>query len=223
MGVASRRYRDPPVVEALSEIYFAGSVWDMTVPGQFYERVRKGFPKKEQVDAMGLELQLGPQQAEARMTPGQPRVRFSREDGSRMVQLARDLLVVNQLRPYSHFEQWRPLVLEMLSLYRELARPSGIERLGLRYINNVVIPHERFRMEKYFRIYPEVPGDEHGSFLMRLQLPALHAGHNLIVTFGTALPEREGSLAELLDLYDIFPMEGADARARMWNGVVRPL
>ena len=36
--IPERKYRKPPVVEALCEIYFADSTWDDTVPGVFYER-----------------------------------------------------------------------------------------------------------------------------------------------------------------------------------------
>jgi len=45
---SGRKYRKPPVVEALCEIYFAGSNWDETVPGRFYDRVKDNFPVKRQ-------------------------------------------------------------------------------------------------------------------------------------------------------------------------------
>ena len=94
----------------------------------------------------------------------------------------------------------------MLSLYRGLARPRGIERIGLRYINRVVIPHAAFEMETYFRVYPFIPTElatMHGPFLMRLELPRLNRGHQLILTFGNAPVDKAGTLALLLDLYDI--------------------
>ena len=200
------RYRNPPVVEALCEIFFVGSVWDATIPGLFYDRIQRQFPKKTQVGQVGFELKLGPEEIGTRVVQGQPLSQFSRDDGSRMIQIARDLVVVNQLRPYPHFDDWKPSVIEMLSVYRELARPRWIERIGLRYINRVVIPHVRFEMETYFRVYPFIPTElatMHGPFLMRLELPPQHAEHRLILTFGNAPAEKPGTLALLLDLYDI--------------------
>jgi len=193
-------------VEGLCEIFFKGSVWDATIPGLFYERIQTQFPKKGQIGEIGFELQLAGQDAGARVFPGTPRSQFSREDGARMIQVGRDILVVNQLRPYPHFDDWKPSVIEMLSVYRDLARPRSVERLGLRYINRVVIPHSTFEMETYFHVYPLIPKElaaKHGPFLMRIQLPPLKPGHRLIFTFGNAPAEKEGTLAFLLDLYDI--------------------
>ncbi|RMH08650.1 MAG: hypothetical protein D6704_02710 [Nitrospirae bacterium] len=46
--VPERRYRKPPVIEALCEIYFAGSSWDETIPGAFYQQIKDDYPKKQQ-------------------------------------------------------------------------------------------------------------------------------------------------------------------------------
>jgi uncharacterized protein (TIGR04255 family) len=209
-----RHYRNPPVVEALAELYFAGGEWDLTVPGSFYERIKGRFPQKGQMDQLAVELEMGREGARTRTMPGAPRSRFRSEDGSRMVQLGPDVLVVNQLRPYPHFEAWSPVLLEMLALYRELVRPTTIARLGVRYINRIVIPKPRVKMEEYFRIYAEVPpelGAAHGDFLLRLELPPQYAGHQLLLTFATAPPEGPGQIAYLLDLYDIVAMETPEA------------
>ncbi len=49
--VLERSYREPPVVEALCEIYFADSTWDDTVPGTFYEEIKDEFPVKRRREA----------------------------------------------------------------------------------------------------------------------------------------------------------------------------
>jgi uncharacterized protein (TIGR04255 family) len=200
-----RRYANPPVVEALCEVYFAATSWEPTVPGRFFERVRGRFPQLAQQGDVAVEIMAGPGPVSARMTPTEPRSRFSSADGSRMVQIGRDLLVVNQLRPYPRFEEWQPVVLEMAGLYREIALAPAIERIGVRYINRVNLQAERFRMERYFQVYPHVPeglGASHGAFMMRLEIPPLHPEHSLLVTFGSAPPGKEGDLGLVLDLYD---------------------
>src|SRR5712692_222149 len=118
--VPDRRYGRPPVVEALCEIYFTGSNWDPTTPGIFYERLRGNYPQKTSLSQFGIEMQVGPgQQAESRQVAQEPRMRFAKADNSRVVQLARELLIVNQLLPYPRYEEWREEVRAILDIYRE--------------------------------------------------------------------------------------------------------
>ena len=68
-------------------------------------------------------------------------------------------------------------------------------------------------MEKYFRVHPQVPpelGAEHGQFLLRLELPSVQAGHQLILTLGSAPPEADATSAVLLDLYDTVKGDSED-------------
>jgi uncharacterized protein (TIGR04255 family) len=209
-----RRYPNPPVVEALCEIYTDGSAWDPTVPGLFYERVRDRFPKRGQARDVEIEVTVGAPAPATKVTPSEPRSQFAREDGSRMIQVARDLVVVNQLRPYPAFEEWRPQILEALDLYRELAKPSQVSRIGLRYLNRVVVPEPEVPMDRYFQLYPELPkalGTLHGPFMLRIELPTEVPGHQLVVTFGSAPRDREGTQAFVLDLYDVVGSPGFDA------------
>lgn len=202
-----RRYRKPPVVEALCEMYFQGSEWDDTLIGQFYERVRKEFPKKRQQEIQEAQVQFtsaGEAAAGIRRLP--PRMQFVTDAGDRMIQLGPDLLVVNQLRPYASFEDWEKTLYGALDSYRELAHPKGVARLGVRYIDRVIIPQTTVRMEDYFALYPEIPralGTSHGAFMLRVEFPERRAGHRLLVTFGSAPPEEPGTMAFLLDYYDV--------------------
>jgi uncharacterized protein (TIGR04255 family) len=134
-----------------------------------------------------------------------------------MVQVGRDLVVVNQLRPYPRFEEWSPVVLDMTSIYRELAKPTGVTRIGIRYINRIEIPEVAFQMGKYFQLYAEIPnalGGSHRAFMIRVEIPPFHRDHQLVVTFGSAPREKDGTSAFLLDLYNIFvPKRGQDSGA----------
>ncbi len=207
--VPERRYRKAPVIEALCEIYFVGSSWDETVPGVFFERVKGDFSQKRQRTIQEAQISLGPEQAVAGIRQLPPWMQFVSDEKHRMIQLAQDLLVVNQLAPYPHFEQWEADIYRALSVYKELARPKSVSRLGLRYINRVVIPGKKIRMDEYFTIYPNLPqklGDTHGAFLIRVEVPMSEQGHVVIITFGSALsPDSSETQQEfVLDLYDLF-------------------
>lgn len=122
-----------------------------------------------------------------------------------MVQVAQDLVVVNQLRPYPTFDQWRPTILEAVSLYRELAKPKSIRSVGVRYINRIEIPGLVLEMQKYFGLYAEIPealGGSHGPFMIRVEIPSKSLEHRMLVTFGTAPPKKSDHSSFALDLYD---------------------
>jgi hypothetical protein len=60
-------------------------------------------------------------------------------------------------------------------------------------------------MERFFGLYPQVPdalGATHGQFMLRIEIPGTSLGHRLLVTFGTAPADEEGTQAFVLDLYD---------------------
>jgi uncharacterized protein (TIGR04255 family) len=208
------RYEMPPVVEALCEIYFVGSQWDTTTPGVFYERVHAEYPEKAQADHAAFALQIEPGRVSGGTVPLDPRTRFARRDNSRMIQISRDLLVVNQLRPYPHYQAWRPVVLKMLDVYRKLTRPAGIKQLGVRYINRIVIPSPGSRIDEYFRIYPALPkelGDAQGAFALQMSIvPQGARNHQLTMTLASA-PAEPGQTAFLLDLYDVTVLGGQPA------------
>jgi len=207
MAREKRKYRNPPVVEALCEIYFGDSKWDGTLPGRFYEKIKTDYPKTKELQHIGVEVNVSKEAQASKVHRGDSRLQFFKQDGSQLIQIEKDLLVVNQLRPYPKFEEWKPVVDKMLGIYIELAGPKGIKQIGTRYIDKIIIPELSFRMEDYFCLYPEVPGslsDRHGRFMMRLEIPVRHKGHNLVITFGTSMPESASTLALLLDIYDIY-------------------
>ena len=216
-----RKYRKAPVIEALCELYFAGSEWDDTIPGRFFESptVKRDFPVKHQREIQEAQITLSAGQAAAGVRQLPPWIQFVSEKADRMIQLARDLLVVNQLRPYPRFEDWEPVIHSSLDIYRTLARPKGVARLGVRYINRVVIPEGTVLMEDYFTVYPQLPkamGDKHGAFMVRFEVPSAESGHTVLVTFATAPTQEPHQKSFLLDIYDIHqpanPLAFADVR-----------
>ena len=222
--VPERSYRKPPVVEALCEIYFAGSIWDDTIPGAFYERIKHEFPKKQQREIQQAQITLGQGTASAGVQTLPPRIQFVSQSGNKMVQVAENLLVVNQLRPYRHFEEWERAVYVALKEYKSAASPQRVSRIGIRYINRIEIPGTRVSMEDYFTIYPQLSkslGNTHRSFLVRVEVPQADQGHTVLITFGSSEPPQAigDKLLFMLDLYDIaelnIPPNESEVRAQI--------
>ncbi|MBU2622318.1 MAG: TIGR04255 family protein [Proteobacteria bacterium] len=202
-----KRYKNPPLVEALCEFYFQGSHWDDAVPGLLYEKIKPSYPQRRQLEQVGVKIDISAESESITKKRGQPRIQFVSDDKSRLVQMAKDLLVVNHLKPYPQFEKWEPDIEAILKEYVSLTQPSGIARFGVRYINNIVLPYTSIRMEDYFRIYPQLPeavGQSHGPFMLRIEIPGKTTGHRFLATFGNSAPQAPDSLAFMLDLYDIY-------------------
>lgn len=105
-----RKYKKPPVVEALCEIFFDGSQWDSTLPGLFFERIKNDYPRKKELEQIGVEVNGSKDVQGSRVLRGNQRIQFIKNDGSQLVQVEKDLLVINQLRPYPRFEDWKPKI-----------------------------------------------------------------------------------------------------------------
>lgn len=210
-----RKYRNPPVVEAVCEFRFEpSSAWDLAVPGLVYERLQETYPEREQVRAVESAIQVSEEGVQQNVTTAN-RVRFRSAGGEALVQVGEHLLSANHLAPYPTWEAFRPMVLEAFEVYRSVAAPTGIDRVGLRYINRISIPGDTVELEDYFRLYPEI-GDSledraFTSFLMGIQWPFDEERDLLRLQFASGEPDQPGSVVALLDL-DYFLAQPGELR-----------
>ncbi len=210
--IPDKKYQKPPVVEALCEIYFVDSQWDSTIPGLFLNKIRSEYPSTKELQQVEARVNISPAAQSAQFQARGTRTQFTNRDNSRIIQLEQNLLVVNQLKPYPRFKDWQPIIRAMFNHYVELANPKGLDRIGLRYINQVVLPPIPLRTQDYFRIYPEIPeemGGTHGRFMLRLDARPHHNDHELIITFVLNSVKANEPVNFMLDLYDIKPASGA--------------
>jgi uncharacterized protein (TIGR04255 family) len=186
LSAARRMYRRAPLVEAVCEFRFKQAEgWDLTIPGLLYERIRDTFPGKRSWQA-GVMVQLGP--VPARMDPD--RVQFTTPDGRLLVQVAPNLLATNHLAPYSSWASFRAVIGDVYANYRAVDPQAVCERVGLRYINRIVVPAARFQIEEYFTVTPNLPAvmpQEWAGFLIRVEVP--YRADESTLLFGLALAE----------------------------------
>ena len=165
-----RRYRNPPIEEALCEFRFPPEQdWDPTIPGKLQTKFGDeytGKPREQRVVEVGLEAQEG-KPSNLRYGEGLARVQLVTRDGKRMVGVGPDVLSVHMLRPYhdplrsdhSGWDEFQPRISAALDAYWEVAEPIGVCRIGIRYINKIVIPQEEVQVGSYLRCaLPEVNG-----------------------------------------------------------------
>jgi uncharacterized protein (TIGR04255 family) len=202
-----RIYDKPPVIEALCEFRFKSSQpWDWTIPGLVYEQIREQFPKKRQENVLEVAMQPGENKVLHQMKAGVARMQFLNEQENALVQVGPDLLAVNHLPPYPKWDAFKTLILEQLAVYRNIANPETLTRIGLRYINRVEIPAKRIELEEYFRTLPQVPEpipQTFPSFVLHVDIAYENPSSALRFIFGSAPSEPPEKLTFMLDL-DMF-------------------
>jgi uncharacterized protein (TIGR04255 family) len=188
----SKHYKNPPLIEAVCEFKFQPPAsWNPAVPDLIYEKVQGQFPQRETMSGLSGEEPVPSAKA-----------KFRRADGSALLQVSPKLLAINQLRPYAAWPQFKQTILEAYAIYRELARPAGLARLGLRYINQIEIPETKIEIGRYLRGCPE---GYHKLFLST-EFPFAAERENLAMILAH-VPHDEGEFLRFyLDLdYGAFP------------------
>jgi len=199
-----KRYKNPPIEEALCEFQFIpNQPWDLTVPGLIYDRLKEEFPDKEQHFGLGVQVQPAEKGFEQKVEPAPPRIRFLRKDRRALVQVAPDLLVINQLKPYPTWAEFRPKIIENLNRYGEVGNPKGFKRIGLRYINKIDLKAGTNELGEYLNFFPSVPNNlsqPQSGFIARVELPYQNHRDRLLLTIGSTLPRESESLTIILDV-----------------------
>lgn len=198
-----RRYKRPPIAEAICEFQFLGaSEWDWTILGLVYQEIKAEFPQKRQEKA--FEINIAPQVGKIEKSVGGSlsKMQFLRENGSAMVQVGPDLLAINVLPPYPGWEAFEALIRRQFEVYNKIAHSIGFKRIGLRFVNKIVFPTKGIETTDYFHYYPRLPEkleQMHGPFAMRVLHMYEGERDTLNLQIGSLKPEGE-NLAIALDL-----------------------
>ncbi len=199
-----RRYKNPPIVEALCEIHFEeGPKWNATFFGLFYERIKGEFPEAQELQGLGLGIQAKPGVIEQQFREVGIRMRFRRKDETALVQISKNLLAVNILPKYPGWKKFKPLILARLRDYIAVIHPKAIVRIGLRYINRIALSEAEFRFDRFFAKSPYLPEgvyQEPGPFLVRVELSP-YKETQLKTTVATHIePTEKGQVTNIVDL-----------------------
>lgn len=93
-----------------------------------------------------------------------------------------------------------------MNIYKEIAKPKGFKRTGLRYIDKIdfeIIPVE---LEDYFNYYPFIPPDlpqKHEAFNVRVEIPDENGRDRLLLSLRTIIPDKPNTISLILELHYI--------------------
>jgi uncharacterized protein (TIGR04255 family) len=138
----------------------------------------------------------------------------------RVVQIRRDGFSFSKLHPYDSWDSLRREALELWSRYKEVARPTIVRRLAVRYINRFPLPSERVELHEWFNLHPKSP-DPLGpmeEFLLRMVVRhPERPEYRAITTQATLPPGPDGRHAIVLDI-DVFTVVELEPESdRIWQ------
>lgn len=131
-------FPNPTIREALCEIHFllpADTPWDSSYFGAFFQSLQPSFPVFEPVPPTGLQIQVT--SGQAGILPPESRMRYRHGQRNLLIQLSESILTVNVLPRYEGWARMQADVQWAWQRARNVLQPSGITRIGLRYINFV--------------------------------------------------------------------------------------
>jgi uncharacterized protein (TIGR04255 family) len=182
------KYKNPPIKEAVCEFRFRSEgTLDIAVPGLVYNALREEFPDRVHspinLGQLGItfgSIRLGnPQEGSTQGGMGEAirvvqGLRFWRKDSlDGVITLGQDRLSISHYEPYRSWESFRPDILKAFAAYKIEANPDSIQRIGLRYINEIHFDQAIVEPEEYFNYYPHLGAN----------LPQNYSGLNMMVQF----------------------------------------
>ncbi len=209
--MAKRRYKNPPLVEAICEFRFEPeSSWDVAIPGLLANRLSKDLPTRRQASTFETTTRPVSDGIEQQMTQVQW-LQLWREDEKAVVQVSPNRLSASHLAPYPGWEEFLPFVERSLNEYREVAKPSGLQQATVRYINRINF-ETSIQLEEYFDFYPFVGQrlpQRFESFIVGFQTTYENGTDVLQIQMSSAASDESGAVSIVLDLLYFSGQPGA--------------
>ena len=180
------QYQNPPIKEAVCEFRFGPKQdWDPLLPGRLQHALEElgeeytGKARELRTVSIGLQTSKG-SPPNVRYDDEGTKIQLTTNDSTRMVGVGASVLSIHMLRPYQDpanaenvgWDEFRPRIEKALSAYCDVAKPDGVCRIGIRYINKIVVPQENIVVSDYLRYAlpkaGELPGD-YLNFLSRVE------------------------------------------------------
>jgi uncharacterized protein (TIGR04255 family) len=153
-----------PIIEAVLDIRaFSEASWDEEGIRRSLIEKLPDYPVLQSHREYRQEVQLGAApEAPAKQTfedLGWRGFRLQSKEDPHVAQFNHDGFVFSRLQPYPRWQDFITEGLRLWALHLELARPSEIQRIGLRFINRLPCPFDNFDLEEYLRTSPRPPAD----------------------------------------------------------------
>jgi len=133
--------------------------------------------------------------------------RFFHEDGKQLIQVRIDGFSFNRLVPYTSLDDYLPEIERTWHLYLRLAAPIQIRIIRLRYINRILLPLKRDKvdLDEYFQVGPRLPDEKRLTFLRFLNqhdAVDVETGHLVTTVLTSEIASEYGPADSLPVIFD---------------------
>lgn len=162
------------------------------------------YPTVQQQHELQLAAEIRPNRTAHTQAAEWHGFRFESGDARNIAQFTRNGFVFSRIAPYENWERFAAEAKRLWQVHVEFARPSEIERLGVRFINRIV-PIDLAALDKILASPPRAPAALElpiGEFMHRslLTVPG-HPYHvNVILASQPPTPPETDALGLILDV-----------------------
>lgn len=146
-----------PIVEAV--IHWRARSGKKLVPDTLLEELRAklpDYPNSQRQHELGVDTEFSPEGSSIRQYHDWHGFRFETADKKHVAQFTRNGFVFSRLKPYQDWKQFEAEAQRLWRVYCELAEPSEVERLGVRFIN-LIAPVNMADLDALLAVPPRSP------------------------------------------------------------------
>lgn len=197
-------YKKAPLQEAIFEARFSLENFDVTLPGQIYEKIRKKFPKKNDLNIITVAVGTTPSHIKDPPLIQAPIMQAWNEERTSCLQIGPGIVAANDNK-YLDWKGFSESIELLLKSYFDYAKPCETRKVGFRCINRFLIPTNDVTITDYFRFGLALPDTLFGSngFEVTLLKEFMHDGCDITARIKFAsdsLKPNENGVAFLLDI-----------------------
>lgn len=155
------RLTKAPIVEAAIEVRAqAKMTWDEPLITKQLKTELSDYPnvqsQREFTSEFKVRIGIGEKTEGKFSDMGWKGLRFESADKLHIAQFNRDSFLFSRLQPYDSWKQFCDEGLRLWQLHMNLAKPTEIQRVGLRFINRMGLSLDE-QLEDYLQILPQKP------------------------------------------------------------------
>ncbi len=216
----NKKYKNPPLTEAVFEIFFTCKDWSPIVPGLFYNEIKSDFPNISQAPggAFGIAFdtsgfQIGPGSNDL--------TQYKSFDNSTIIQLSNGLFTVNKLPHYEGWENYRGVIQSAVASLRKVVKIETINRVGLKAINKIDLKKHTYENFKgCFNVFPSIPqgilSNDLSSIQLNIETPVVPETEILALLLLTLRKEPKYEAPAMLQLYYTRIKDNKDIKIEEW-------
>ena len=197
-----RHYEHAPIAEAIIELQ-CDLPAEVTLEDLARVVDREVFTSESPAVFISGQIEVSPDGIKGDTTGQQIGHLYRRSDGLRAIQSRLNGFAYSVLAPYDRWETFSSEAWEHWQTYRDIARPTKVSRLGVRFVNRIDVPQASIEIKDYLRtsvdVSPYLPQIT-ASYFLQVVVPLLSFDASATITSTVAPPPSPDATSLILDI-----------------------